>query len=585
MALEKQLDQETKDVLIESHSASKSLIYVIDDLLHLTGNAYQSPLPMVHITFDLRDTVQSTLDQLQKHATQKMLSFRFEQNDDVPRHVCSDLHRFQQALTQLVTNAIKHTTQGGINIRLAVQATTEEYCVVQVSVQDTGIGMSERGLDELFQEFEQVPDEDIDSDDVSMHNTGEGPSRIKKEAKLGLGLALVARYIKQCGGQVRGKSIAGEGSTFSLDIPMQLGKEDALGSPASSTTPRGPSGEKSGKGVTGPALCPTDIETASASTHPNFRLHIDRARRSSERSPMREASVLESILTIRSASQSAVNRSRPVTPVQEKPAVLIADDNTVNLSILKRRLEKMGHEVKTSLDGQQCFEVFQEHQDAMHFILMDINVCTVTFFGPLQSAYYFTQMPIVDGIQSTKMIRILESVEPPNSTTHSTEFAAPLSSSSTIAIDLLQTSRLPHHTAVVPPISPPPTNLGPEEGFEGTPNPGYFNLPLSPSSSDLASTQGSVAPPLVSPMELPATVLEQPKKRAYVPRRIPIFAVSAGLDRHSQESLENAGFDGWLSKPIDFKKLGVIMEGVLRPDARVLAKSRAGDYVGGGWFG
>jgi CheY-like chemotaxis protein len=196
------------------------------------------------------------------------------------------------------------------------------------------------------------------------------------------------------------------------------------------------------------------------------------------------------------------------------------------------------------------------------------------------------QMPIVDGIQSTRMIRTFESVETPTPGAHPTEPAAPPPLETTIAIDVLQTSKPTHTPTSVPPISPPPTNLGPEEGSEGTPNPGYFNLPLSPSSSDLASTQDSVAPPIISPIELPPAEQEQerPKSATFVPRRIPIFAVSAGLDQHSQESLEDAGFDGWMSKPIDFKKLAIVIEGVLDHDRRVMAKSRAGDYADGGWF-
>jgi hypothetical protein len=57
IALEKPLDQETKDILTDSHNASKSLIYVIDDLLHLTDTIYQAPLATTFDTFKLRESV------------------------------------------------------------------------------------------------------------------------------------------------------------------------------------------------------------------------------------------------------------------------------------------------------------------------------------------------------------------------------------------------------------------------------------------------------------------------------------------------------------------------------------------------
>jgi CheY-like chemotaxis protein len=378
IALEKRLDQETKDVLTESHSASKSLIYVIDDLLNLTGNAYQAPLPMIHVIFDIRDTVHTTLDRFQKHATQKGLSFEISE-DDIPQYVCSDLQRFQQALTQLVTNALNHTEKGGVKIHLRARLTAKDYCVIQVSVQDTGIGITERELDRLFQEFEQVPDEDVDSGQVTVSDT-KGLSTSKKSAKLGLGLALVARYIKQCGGRVRGASVAGRGSIFSLDIPMQLGKEDELASVSpsvpTSTTPSGLDEDRSENIARRPAL--------SSAAPTSFQKHLDRVRGHSERSPARSDREQGSVLAIRSASPRAVREPRPASSNTEKPAfpntgkpvVLIADDNSVNLTILKRRLEKMGHQVKTSVDGQDCFDVYQEHWYTVHLILMDISVST-----------------------------------------------------------------------------------------------------------------------------------------------------------------------------------------------------------------
>jgi CheY-like chemotaxis protein/anti-sigma regulatory factor (Ser/Thr protein kinase) len=536
------------------------------------------------------------LDPFRKHATQKGLTFEISEDDNMLRFVRSDLQRFQQALTQLVTNAIKHTANGGVKIHLGARLTAEEYCVVQVSVQDTGVGMTERELDRLFQEFEQVPDEGIESDEAMVNDTEE-LSTSNKGAKLGLGLALVARYIKQCGGRVRGQSIAGQGSIFSLDIPMQLGKEHELASASASGTPSGLYEERSGKGARRPVVSPTAESTTYSHTPSSFRLHIDRVRPHSERSPAHADSERGSGLAIRSSSPRMVvkprpassNTKKPATPNAGKPVVLIADDNSVNLSILKRRLERMGHEVKTSVDGQECFDVYQEHQHTVQFILMDISVRT----SSLPSSDFANremQMPIVDGIQSTRMIRSFESVELPAPTSQLPEPAVPhaLPSETTIAIDVGQASKPSLPPTSASPISPPPTNLGPEEDSKDPSNSGYFNLPLSPSRSDLTSNQHSVAPALISPIDLPPADLEHMQERSksgtHAPRRIPIFAVSAGLNQYSQDSLEDAGFDGWLSKPIDFKKLAVIMEGVRDHDVRGLAMSRDGDYGGGGWF-
>jgi CheY-like chemotaxis protein len=59
---------------------------------------------------------------------------------------------------------------------------------------------------------------------------------------------------------------------------------------------------------------------------------------------------------------------------RKRLAVLLADDNPVNLAVLQRRLKTMGHEVHSSRDGQQCYELFQRSRNGLDFLLMDLNV-------------------------------------------------------------------------------------------------------------------------------------------------------------------------------------------------------------------
>jgi hypothetical protein len=70
-------------------------------------------------------------------------------------------------------------------------------------------------------------------------------------------------------------------------------------------------------------------------------------------------------------------------PTRNGLAVLLADDNPVNLAVLQRRLKTMGHEVHSSRDGQQCYELFQKSRDGLDFLLMDINVSILLTSQPL----------------------------------------------------------------------------------------------------------------------------------------------------------------------------------------------------------
>jgi hypothetical protein len=67
-------------------------------------------------------------------------------------------------------------------------------------------------------------------------------------------------------------------------------------------------------------------------------------------------------------------------------------------------------------------------------------------------------------------------------------------------------------------------------------------------------------------------------------RSIPIFAVSANLEKHSQESLEAAGFDGWLHKPIDYRRLVLVLKGAFCEESRALGRYSSKEPKLGGWF-
>jgi CheY-like chemotaxis protein/two-component sensor histidine kinase len=542
IALEKPLDQETKDILTDSHNASKSLIYVIDDLLHLTDTIYQAPLATTFDTFKLRESVLSTLHSLHIYATRKSLSFIIEWDDVMPTVFRGNLQRLQLAITQIVANAIQYTEEGGIKIHVGARPITDKDYIVHIAVQDTGTGLAEDDLDKLFQEFEQVADEDFQVTGTSEHVTTAPSSGVPKKSELGLGLALVARYIKQCGGQIRVISNMGKGSTFALDVPLTLGEEADVITPG--TFAERDSNMRHGKSLS---------SAASTTSQPSTALVLRHAAQSPDHAPAAQSHVQDFDVV----SPNDVSRATLITPKMKSLVVLVVDDNPVNVRILKRRLERMGHEVKTSLGGQECFEVFQNHFEAVECILMDINVRTRSLWTPLTDSS--PQMPLVDGIQATKMIRQFETSLPTsNSTIDASTFVE------------RSTTQLPFS-----PISPPPTNSRTAHDLDSD---DYFALPLSPPKADTVPRYESIAPP-----SAPSSKAD-PTDRARIQGRLPIFAVSASLERHTQESLSAAGLDGWLSKPIDFKRLGVILEGVVSREARWQAKSATGDFKRGGWF-
>ncbi|GFP54760.1 sensor protein GacS [Trichoderma asperellum] len=235
IALEGSLDQETRDNLAKSHSASKSLIYVINDLLDLTKTEEGQHL-VVQETFDLATCVDEAVDPFRTDAKRKNIEYQVTKHPGLPRFVQGDSRRVRQVITNVTANAIAHTTSGFVNVDVLVAEVREDRQVtIQIVIEDSGCGMNPSQIEALFRDLEQVSTEGS-----ALQPANDGRDTNQELKTLGLGLAVVARTIRNAGGQMRLKSKEGEGSQFVIRLPFQLPEEssDAEGAgnnPISST--------------------------------------------------------------------------------------------------------------------------------------------------------------------------------------------------------------------------------------------------------------------------------------------------------------------------------------------------------------
>jgi hypothetical protein len=172
------------------------------------------------------------------------------------------------------------------------------------------------------------------------------------------------------------------------------------------------------------------------------------------------------------------------------------------------------------------------------------------------------------------MIRALEAADPRHDTQADTQAMTEISPPPV-------GGAMPTISEVSHPISPPPTNSGVPGVSEPQAETGYFPyIPISPATSAIVSSEISV-PPIVLPP--PSEMLSHESSsladQPHIPKHVPIFAVSAGLDQHTEESLRSVGFDGWLSKPIDFKKLSITLQGITSQDTGVKATHMASGFA------
>ncbi|KAK6441384.1 hypothetical protein LTR95_002382 [Oleoguttula sp. CCFEE 5521] len=632
IALEGSLDQETRDNLAKSHSASKSLIYVINDLLDLTKTEEGGELTKDEV-FELKDVFKEATDMFAGDARRKGIKYEVFEHRGLPPQVVGDSRRIRQAISNITANAIQNTSEGGVKVEMYLASRNETTADVEIVVSDTGSGMTPKKLDALFRELEQVQSEGEDLTGLDMGQKAITDEKVAEGHILGLGLAVVARIVRNMNGQLRLKSEEGKGSRFVIQFPLDLpgGDGDGAESSQQSTTkaispPLGdgstgsvtPMGED--KPCTPPVVSPGDGEltlinrgqssvkrqssglerksssarrgsadsggresmrsamsTTSLNSGHSGRSEADRlieaiqepyyvdgwsgsgdsarkpngnSRPSSTRplieqrhtsgtggysgSPtrrrggskaqqlekrpnsMHEAIVPEHLREQANTRPGVVNvpgQGTPMTPVRmpdefsetdsmraastlsrgtvsdaaessgkEKKTkdaptadhmhVLVAEDDPVNSRIIKKRLEKLGHEVYLTVNGEECSSAYGEKTGYFDIVLMDM------------------QMPIVDGLTSTKLIRSFEKS---------------------------------HATHIL---------------------------------SSRASLNG----------------------------RVPIIAVSASLIEKDRQMYIDGGFDGWILKPVAFDRLGKIMAGIVDSSAREGNLYRPGGWERGGWF-
>jgi anti-sigma regulatory factor (Ser/Thr protein kinase) len=200
---------------------------VINDLLDLTKTEEGQELIKDEI-LDLSACLKEATEPFKMDAKRKGIEYEVVEHPGLPRLVHGDYRRVRQAIANMTANAVEHTTKGSVKIECFVTEVVQSRVKIEVVVQDTGRGMSNAKLDALFQELEQVSSDNSNDDEVETA-IGDRP--------LGLGLAVVARIVRNMDGQLRLKSEEGVGSRFVIQLPFDL---------PSGETPQSPETDKKG---------------------------------------------------------------------------------------------------------------------------------------------------------------------------------------------------------------------------------------------------------------------------------------------------------------------------------------------------
>ncbi len=199
-----ELQPKQRDSLEHIDQAAQSLLHIINEILDFS-KIEAGKLELENISFNIEHCLEYVSEILSIRAEQKDLEIIYKVDPNVPTLLIGDSLRLNQVLTNLVGNAIKFTSAGHILINIEALEKSRNEITLKFSVSDTGIGMSQEEINNLFNPFTQADG-----------------STSRRFGGTGLGLSICKRLVTLMGGDIHVKSTQGEGSTFTFTAGFEI---------------------------------------------------------------------------------------------------------------------------------------------------------------------------------------------------------------------------------------------------------------------------------------------------------------------------------------------------------------------------
>ncbi|EQC47579.1 CHASE domain-containing protein [Bacteriovorax sp. Seq25_V] len=200
---EENIPENVREDIIQIRESSLSLLHIVNDILDLSKlNA--GKLDLDYVVFNIRDCFTSAASLFKASVLLNEIYLDLAIDQSVPEFVGGDSFRLKQILLNLIGNAIKFTSDGGVKISLKVVSLINDTYLFECSVLDTGIGISEDAMGQLFKSFEQA-------DSGISRNFG----------GTGLGLSICASLVELFNGEIKVESTEGVGSNFSFTFQLK----------------------------------------------------------------------------------------------------------------------------------------------------------------------------------------------------------------------------------------------------------------------------------------------------------------------------------------------------------------------------
>ncbi|VEL96334.1 signal transduction histidine kinase [Alteromonas sp. 76-1] len=202
-------NKQTKKLTSQIVNSSEMLLQLINDLLDFS-KIEAGKLALDYGPYNLRQSIRKLLDIFHAQASNKGLTIKLNIDKELPKEMIFDELRLKQVLANLISNAIKFSSAGDIEIGIKVKQKDNTHCLFDVWVQDNGIGISESQQENLFQPFIQAES-----------------STARKYGGSGLGLNICNKLLEQMSSKLHVVSAIGQGSRFyfTLEFCHSIGEE------------------------------------------------------------------------------------------------------------------------------------------------------------------------------------------------------------------------------------------------------------------------------------------------------------------------------------------------------------------------
>ena len=202
--------EEMKQFALGAKQSAESLLEIINDILDLS-KIESGKVKLEEKEIDLNKIIDDSVSILLARAGEKGLSIKKIIAKGTPLNLIGDSTRLRQVFVNLISNAIKFTSRGAIEISVYLKERENDKAVIFVAVKDSGVGISQDKISELFKPFSQV-------DDSPTRNFG----------GTGLGLVICKEFVNMMDGDIGVESKPGSGSTFYFTFKLKTQKEQHL---------------------------------------------------------------------------------------------------------------------------------------------------------------------------------------------------------------------------------------------------------------------------------------------------------------------------------------------------------------------